>query len=81
VRFAGQVATNENALFINLNRITISHYDGLTPAEIKAKYFTTADNTHSSPAGAELNAESVISGLRTLDCPLKDYLLPETAEK
>jgi rhamnogalacturonan acetylesterase len=78
VRFAGQVATNENVLFINLNRITISHYAGLTPAEIKAKYFTTADNTHSSPAGAELNAQSVIEGLRSLDCPLKNDLRPES---
>ena len=31
-------------------------YAALTPAEIKAKYFTPADNTHTSPAGAELNA-------------------------
>ncbi|MGH7977697.1 MAG: oligogalacturonate lyase family protein, partial [Limisphaerales bacterium] len=52
------------------------HYAGMTPAEIKAKYFTTADNTHSSFAGAELNAQSVIEGLRALtDCPLKNYLL------
>ena len=78
VRFAGQVATNENVLFINLNQITISHYAGMTPAEIKAKYFTTADNTHSSWAGAELNAQSVVEGLRTLDCPLKKYLVEPT---
>lgn len=75
VRFAGEVATNENVLFINLNRIALSHYAGLTPAEIKANYFTTADDTHSSPAGAELNAQSVVGGLRTLACPLKNYLL------
>ena len=81
VRFAGQVATNENVLFINLNEISISHYAGLTPVEIKAKYFTTADNTHSSPAGAELNAQSVIEGLHTLDCPLKNDLRAETAVK
>ncbi|HZT22400.1 MAG TPA: rhamnogalacturonan acetylesterase [Verrucomicrobiae bacterium] len=76
VRWSGEVATNEHALFINLNQIVLSHYAGLTPAEIKAKYFTPADNTHSSPAGAELNAECVVAGLRQLDCPLKNYLLP-----
>ncbi len=75
VRFAGQIATNENVLYINLNQITISNYVGLTPEAIKAKYFTSADNTHSSPAGAELNAQSVITGLRALDCPLKNFLL------
>lgn len=81
VRDAGLVATNENTLFINLNQISISHYAGMTPAEIKAKYFTTADNTHSSPAGAELNAASVIEGLQTLDCPLKNDLLTEPGTK
>jgi rhamnogalacturonan acetylesterase len=75
VRFAGQVATNENVLFVNLNQIVIRHYAGLAPQEIKAKYFTSADNTHSSPAGAELNAESVVAGLSTLNCPLKDFLI------
>lgn len=74
VRFAGQVATNENVPFINLNKITMSHYAGMTPAEVKTNYFTPADNTHSSPAGAALNAQSVVEGLRALDCPLKDNL-------
>lgn len=81
VRFAGEVATNQNVPFINLNQIVISHYAGMTPREIKAKYFTTADNTHSSHAGAELNAESVVAGLRQLDCPLKNDLIePKTSE-
>lgn len=78
VRFAGEVATNEDVPFINLNQIVISHYAGLTPQEIKARYFTTADNTHSSLAGAELNARSVVEGLRQLkDCPLAADLKPE----
>ena len=77
VEMSTAVATKENVPLINLNQISMSHYAGLTPDEIKAKYFTTADNTHSSPAGAELNAASVIEGLRALTkCPLKNYLLP-----
>ena len=75
VRFAGQVATNENVLFIILNQLVIRQYAGMTPAQIKATYFTTQDNTHASPAGAELNAQSVVEGLRALDCPLKNDLL------
>jgi rhamnogalacturonan acetylesterase len=78
VRFATAVAQAERTPFINLNEIILSHYAGLTPKEIKEKYFTPADNTHASPAGAELNAESVIEGLRVLtDCPLRNYLLPK----
>lgn len=79
VRFAGEVATNENVAFVPLNKIIISHYAGMTPSEIKAKYFTTADNTHSSFAGAELNAKCVVAGLRALNCPLKNDLLPPAA--
>lgn len=75
VEMATAVAKNENVPFINLNEITLSHYAGLTPPEIKAKYFTAANNTHTSPAGAEVNAESVVEGLRQLkDCPLAGFL-------
>jgi len=75
VSWSGEVATNEHVPFINLNRITMGRYAGLTQEEVKAKYFTPADNTHTSPAGAELNAASVIEGLRGLkDCPLKACL-------
>ena len=77
VRFATAVAQSEHIPFINLNEIILSHYAGMTPKEIKEEYFTPADNTHTSPAGAELNAQSVIEGLRTLtNCPLQNYLLP-----
>ncbi len=78
VRLATAVAENEKVLFINLNQIIMSHYAGMTPKEIKEKYFTPADNTHASLAGAELNAASVIEGLRDLKtCPLNNDLLPQ----
>jgi lysophospholipase L1-like esterase len=78
VRFAAAVAQSEQTPLINLNEIILSHYAGLTPKEIKEKYYTPADNTHTSLAGAGLNAQSVIEGLRTLtNCPLQNYLLPE----
>jgi rhamnogalacturonan acetylesterase len=78
VGFAMEVAQSQNVFFIDLNRITMSHYFGLTPAEIKVKYFTEKDDTHTSPAGADLNAASVVEGLRALtNCPLASYLLAE----
>ena len=81
VEMATAVAKNENVAFINLNQITMRHYAGLKPEEIKAKYFTPADNTHSSPAGAELNAQSVVEGLRQLkECPLTDFLKADAAK-
>ena len=80
VGFATEVAANEKVLFIDLNRITMGHYAGMTPEEIKAKYFTELDNTHTSPAGAELNAMSVVEGLHALtNCPLAGFLLDKPA--
>ncbi|MFI5380432.1 MAG: rhamnogalacturonan acetylesterase [Tepidisphaerales bacterium] len=80
VRWSEELARNQTAAFIHLNKITMGHYAGMTPEEVKAKYFTEADNTHTSPAGAELNAASVVEGIRGLkDCPLATYLLEETA--
>jgi len=78
VGWAEEVARAEKVPFVNLNRLVLARYAGTDPADLKAKYFTPADDTHTSPAGAELNAAAVAEGLRGLtDCPLKDYLLPE----
>lgn len=78
VRWAAAVAQNEHVPLIRLHEIILDHYAGLTPKEIKEKYFTSADNTHTSLAGAELNAKSVIEGISALtNCPLRTFLLPE----
>ena len=78
VVWSQEVAKADRVDFVNLNKIIMSKYADLKPAEIKEKYFTKADNTHTSPAGAALNAACVAEGLRELmDCKLKDYLLPE----
>jgi lysophospholipase L1-like esterase len=78
VTWSEEVARAEKVDFINLNKIVMGKYVGLAPDDIKAKYFTPADDTHTSPAGAELNAAAVVEGIRGLEgCKLKDYLLPE----
>jgi HEAT repeat protein/lysophospholipase L1-like esterase len=82
VEWSAEVARQEKAHFIDLNRIILSKYVGVAPADLKAKYFTPADSTHTSPAGAELNAVCVAEGLRGLkDCPLSGYLLPAPPQK
>jgi rhamnogalacturonan acetylesterase len=78
VAWSEEVARAEKVDFVNLNKIIMAKYAGLKPAEIKEKYFTPADNTHTSPAGAELNAACVAEGLRELkDGNLKDCLLAD----
>jgi lysophospholipase L1-like esterase len=82
VAWSEEVARAEKVPFVNLNRIVMGKYAGMAPADIKAKYFTPADDTHTSPAGAELNAAAVVEGLSALkDCKLKEYLLPLKARE
>src|SRR5687768_9700700 len=76
VAWSAEVARAERVPFIDLHKLVLARYATLTPEEIKEKYFTPADNTHTSADGAALNAECVVEGLRTLkDVPLADYLL------
>ncbi|MEI6075752.1 MAG: rhamnogalacturonan acetylesterase [Verrucomicrobiota bacterium] len=82
VEMSVAVAKSENVPLVNINQLTMSHYAGMAPQDIKEKYFTPADGTHTSPAGAELNVQSVLEGLRQLkECPLASFLKVETGAK
>ena len=71
-----QVAEAENVCFIDLNSLILTSYEGMTPDEIRAAFFTEQDGTHTSPAGAAHHAALVIKGLRELpDCPLNHYVI------
>jgi len=70
--WAAQVAGSAGVRFIPLNTIISSRYEELGPEKVEALFH--GDNTHTSLAGAELNAESVISGLKALKSnPLARY--------
>lgn len=75
VVWSSQVAENEHIPLIHLNKIIMSHYAGIPPEQIKEKYFTAADNTHTNVDGAKLNASCVVEGIRELkDVELMKYL-------
>lgn len=73
--WAHTVADQEHALLIDLNEIIARQYDAMGEAAVEPMF---ADpHTHNSLAGAELNARSVILGLKLLKPdPLKKYLSP-----
>jgi lysophospholipase L1-like esterase len=62
-KWAAEIAQQENVAFINLNEITALKYDKLGPEEVK-KFFP-GDHTHTNEAGATLNAESVVDGIKS----------------
>lgn len=73
-KWAGQVAAEEHAFFIDLNTIVANKYDGLGPDKVKS--FFPGDHTHTNLAGATLNALSVVEGIKAIkDCALNQYLL------
>ena len=77
-KWAAEAAKAEAASFVDLNEIVARQYEEAGPEKVKTLYFGE-DHTHTTVAGAELNAASVIAGLKSLkDCRLCAYLLTGT---
>lgn len=75
-RWAREVAAAEKIYFIDLNEITALKYEQTGAEKVGAVYFTEKDHTHTSAAGARVNAESVVEGIRRLKkLGLRKYLL------
>src|SRR6266849_3313707 len=74
-KWASEVAKAGGAFFIDLNEIVARQYEGFGPEKVKELYFLE-DHTHTTAAGAQLNAAAVVEGLRALkNCPLNKFLL------
>lgn len=66
--WAMQAAEQENALFIDLHNLVCDKYDVMGQAMVAPYYY--GDHTHTSKAGAQVNAYLVSRGLKQLPCPL-----------
>jgi len=76
-RWAAEVARAEGVPFVDLNEIVAAHYEADGREKVARAYFTAADHTHTSVAGARLGAACVAEGLRGLKGgPLADALKP-----
>ncbi|MDE3236987.1 MAG: rhamnogalacturonan acetylesterase [Bacteroidota bacterium] len=64
-KWAKEVAAQEHAFFIDLNTITADKYDML--GADKVKNFFPKEHTHTNKDGANINAQSVITGLQQLN--------------
>lgn len=71
--WAEQVAQAEGVAFVDLNELVARRYDKLGPEKVEPLF--ADEHTHTSRAGAELNAQCVIAGLKLLkDNPLAPFL-------
>ncbi|PTY06599.1 GDSL family lipase [Opitutaceae bacterium EW11] len=74
--WAEQVAKAENAPFLDLNELVARRYDALGQEKVNALF--ADEHTHTTKAGANLNAETVVDALRGLpQDPLAPYLKAE----
>jgi lysophospholipase L1-like esterase len=73
--WAAEIARAQGVRFIDLTTIVADRYEALGEEKVKALF--GPDHTHTSPAGAELNAASVVAGLKGLKGhPLDKYFSP-----
>src|SRR5579875_60840 len=77
--WAAEVAHSEHAPFINLNEIVARQYDEMGPGKVDPLFGD--EHTHTTRTGAELNAASVVAGLKTLKPdPLAPYFSAAAAK-
>jgi lysophospholipase L1-like esterase len=71
-KWAAEVAASEGVAFVDLNEIIAARYDAMGPEKVEALFADAG--THTTRAGAELNAECVVAGLKALKKdPLEGY--------
>jgi lysophospholipase L1-like esterase len=74
--WAAEAARQTEACFIDLNDLVAQRYEAVGQDNVAAEYFTAADHTHTTRAGATVNAEAVVAGVQQLShCPLAEYLV------
>lgn len=72
-KWAREVAEQTNAFFVDLNERIAKKYEEMGQESVNA--FFPGDHTHTNQAGANLNAETVVQGIKGLkNCELKAYL-------
>jgi lysophospholipase L1-like esterase len=77
-RWAEEVAKAEKVRFIDLNEIIARQYEAMGAEKVEPLF--ADEHTHTTLAGAELNAASVISGLKALKPdPLASYYSAKAA--
>ena len=72
--FEYQVAAAEHVPVVDMASIAADTFDALGPEKTASLF--PIDHTHTSPAGADLNAHAVVTALRKADSPLVAYLKP-----
>lgn len=77
-KWAKEAAEQSGAHFIDLNDRVASFYEKIGKGDVDKLLFTEKDWTHTTRAGAEMNAAMLALAIhQSLDCKLRDYLVEE----
>jgi rhamnogalacturonan acetylesterase len=77
-KWAAEAAKSGGAHFIDLNELVAAKYEALGLEKVAAELFTSKDHTHTTRAGAMVNAECVVAGLRALRASALENILAPT---
>jgi rhamnogalacturonan acetylesterase len=70
-----QLATDQHVAFIDMATVEADRLEALGPEKTATLF--PIDHTHTSPEGAELNADAVVKALRDAKSPLVAYVKPQ----
>lgn len=79
VKWTANAAGASGAAFLNLNEAIALEFERFGQAQVEA--FFADKRTHSTPAGATLNARTVVAGLRSLNKPKLDRYLSKKGKE
>ena len=73
-KWAAEAARSGDSLFIDLNELVARRYEDAGAAKVAGEFFTAADHTHTTRAGALVNAAALADGIRRVNGPLRESL-------
>jgi lysophospholipase L1-like esterase len=71
-KWSEQIAQAEHVPFVDVTNAVADQYEKL--GEVQVKELFSTDHTHTSPAGAEITAATVVAGLKGVKSPLAGFL-------
>jgi rhamnogalacturonan acetylesterase len=74
-KWAAEAARAGGAPFVDLNELIALRYEEIGEGKVCSEYFTVADHTHTTEAGAHVNAACVAAGIRAAVPALAPYVI------
>ena len=79
-KWAREISESERVPFLDLNELIAARYESLGEEKVKDLFF--GDHTHTNPEGAQLNAATVIEGLKAWPrCALCKFVCADSAQR